>query len=71
MPPKQKIYTPIKPLEVSTMTHEEEHRQYDISQLQSQMEDITILQRGTEVKMEAMMDANMNGLKLEIKGEME
>jgi len=49
------------------MTHEEEERQYNISKLKIQLEDIAILQRGTE----AMMDANMNGLKYEIKGDME
>ena len=53
------------------MTHEEEERQYDISNLKSQMQDIPILQRGTEVKLESMMDAKMNVLKIKIKGDVE
>ena len=37
-----------------------------IFQLQSHVQDITILQRATEAKMEAMMDVKMNGLKAKI-----
>ena len=33
MPPKQKNYTPIKPSESSTMTHEDGELHYDISKL--------------------------------------
>ena len=59
------------------MTHEEEERQYDISKLKSQVQDIKILQRATEAEMEVMMDVKMNGLKYEmeyfkgLKGDME
>ena len=48
------------------MTHEEEERQYDISKLQSQVQDIAILQRATKAKQEVMMDVKMNGLKSEM-----
>jgi len=45
------------------MMHEEEERQYDISKLWNQVQDITLLQRATEAKLESMMDVNMDGLK--------
>ena len=47
MPPK-KNSTPIKPSENSTMTHEEEELQHDISKLRDQVQQIWILQREIE-----------------------
>ena len=44
MPPK-KNSTPIKPLEGSTMTHEDEEWQHDISKLQEKMQQISLSQR--------------------------
>ena len=40
--------TPIKPSEGSTMTHEDEEVQHDISKLQEQVHQILILQRATK-----------------------
>ena len=45
MPPKQKYSTPIKPSKISTMTHEEEELQHDISKLQDQVQQISLSQR--------------------------
>ena len=47
MAPK-KNSTPNKPSEGSTMTHEEEELQYEISKLQYQVQQISILRRETE-----------------------
>ena len=69
--------TPIKPLESSTMTHEDEEWQHDISKLQEQVQQISLLQRatkndmevlkkGVETKMDSLnkgMEYNMDGLK--------
>ena len=40
--------TPIKPLEGSTMTHEDEEWQHDISKLQEQVQPIFLSQRATK-----------------------
>ena len=58
--------TPINPLEGSTMTHEDEEWQHDISKLQEQVQQISLLQRATKNEMEVLkkgMEANMDGLK--------
>ena len=76
IPPK-KNSTPIKPSEYSTMTHEDEEVQHDISKLQEKLHQIYLSQRatkneievfkkGVEAKMDGLkkgMEANMNGLK--------
>ena len=76
MPPK-KSSTPIKPLESSTMTHEDEELQHDLSKLQEQVQQISlsqkatknemeVLKKGVEVKMDGLkkgMEAKMDGLK--------
>ena len=54
MPPKQKNATPSKPPEGPTMTHEEEERQYDISNLKSQVDNMVLSQRATDVKIEGL-----------------
>ena len=62
--------TPIKPLEGYTMTHEEEELQYEISKLQYQVQQISILRRATEDDIDGLkekMEANLDGLKDKIK----
>ena len=51
MAPK-KNSTPIKPLESSNMTHEDEEWQQDTSKLQEQVQQISLLQRATKNDME-------------------
>ena len=51
MAPK-KNSTPIKPLEFSTITHEDEEWQHDISKLQEQVQQISLSQRATKNDME-------------------
>ena len=58
--------TPIKPSEGSTMTHEEEEVQHDISKLQDQVHQIFLSQRATKNEMEVLkkgVEAKMDGLK--------
>ena len=58
--------TPIKPSEGSTMTHEDEEWQHDISKLQEQVQQISLSQRATKNEMEVLkkgMEAKMDGLK--------
>ena len=43
--------TPIKPLERSTMTHEDKEWQHDISKLQEQVQQISLSQRATKNEM--------------------
>ena len=71
MPPKRNS-TPIKPSEGSTLTHEEEEAQHDISKLQEQLHQISLSQRETKNGMEDLkkgVEAKMDGLKtgLEVK----
>ena len=75
IPPKKNL-TLIKLSEYSTMTHEEEEVQHDISKLQEQVHQISLSQRaiknetevlkkGVEGKMDGLkkgMDAKMNGM---------
>ena len=65
MAPK-KNSTPIKPLEGSTMTHEDEEWQHDISNLQEQVQQISLSQRATKNDMEVLnkgVETKMDGLK--------
>ena len=69
MPPKNNS-APINPSENSTMTHEEEELQYDISKLWYQVQQISILQR--EIKddiygLKEKLEANLDGLKDQMK----
>ena len=65
MTPK-KNSTPIKPLEGSTITHEDEEWQHDISNLREQVQQISLLQRATKNGMEVLkkgVENKMDGLK--------
>ena len=63
MAPK-KNSTPIKPLESSTMNHEDEEWQHDISKLQEQVQQILLSQRATKNDMEVLK----KGVKIKIDG---
>ena len=52
--PRKKNSTPIKPLEVSTMTHEDEELQHDLSKLQEQVQQISLSQRAAKNEMEVL-----------------
>ena len=70
MAPK-KNSTPIKPLECSTMTHEDEEWQHDISKLQEQ---ISLSQRTTKNEMEVLkkgVETKMDGLKKGVESKMD
>lgn len=65
--------TPIKPSEISTMTHEEEELQHDISKLWEQVQQISLSQRETIDELKGDMDGlkwDMDGLKVKLKGDM-
>ena len=73
MAPK-KNSTPIKPSEGSTMTHEDEELQYEISKLRYQVQQISILRRATEDDIDGLkekMEANLDGLNDQIKSIMD
>ena len=53
IPPKNNS-TQIKPSKGSTMTHEEEEAQHDISKLQEQVHQISLLQRSTKNEIEVL-----------------
>ena len=55
IPPKNNS-TPIKPSEISTMTHEEEEVKHDISKLRDQVQQMSLSQKVTKNEMEAKMD---------------
>ena len=64
----------IKPLEIYTMTHEEEELQYEISKLRYQVQQISILRRATEDDIDGLqveMEAKLDGLKDQIKYNMD
>ena len=67
---RKKNSTPIKTLEGSTMTHEEEDLQYEISKLRYQvLQQISILRRATEDDIDGLkteMKAKLDGLKDQI-----
>ena len=48
--PRKNNSTPIKPSEGSTMSHEDEEMQHDISKLQEQVHQISLSQRETKKK---------------------
>ena len=66
---KQKNCTPIKPLESSSMTHEEEKMEHDISKLRDQVQQIYLSQRERKDDMDGLkgnadvLKGNMEGLK--------
>ena len=58
--------TPIKPLEYSIITHEDEEWQHDPSKLQEKLHQISLSQRVAKNEMEVLkkgVEANMDGLK--------
>jgi len=64
----------IKPLEIYTMTHEEEELHYEITKLRYQVQQISILRRATEDDIDGLrveMKANLYGLKDKIKYNMD
>ena len=68
--PHKNNSTSIKPSEGSTMTHEDEELQHDLSKLQEQVQQISLSQRVTKNEMEGRMDGlkkSMNGLKNGVK----
>ena len=59
------------PLEGSTMTHEDEELQHDLSKLQEKVHQISLSQRATKNEMEVWkkgMEAKMDGLKNNMDG---
>ena len=56
MPPKQKNSTPIKPPEGSTMTHESEDIQYEISKLEKRLDEL----EGLMIKKEDLVNSQRN-----------
>ena len=56
MPPKQKNSTPIKPPEGSTMTHESEDRQNEISKLEKRLDEL----EGLMIKKEDFVNSQRN-----------
>ena len=56
MPPKQKNSTPIKPLEGSTMTHESEDIQNEISKLEKRLDEL----EGLMIKKEDLVNSQRN-----------
>ena len=66
--------TPIKPLEGSTMTHEDEELQHVLSKLQQQVHQISPLQRAAKNEMDVLkkgVEAKMDGLKKGVEAKME
>ena len=65
MPPKN-ISTPNNPLEGSTMAHEDEETQHEISKLQEKVHQIFLSQIATKIEMEVLkkgVQTKMDGLK--------
>ena len=73
MAPK-KHSTPIKPLEGSNMTHEDEEWHHDISKVQEQVQQISLSQRSTKNEMEDLkkgmegVEAKMDGVEAKMDG---
>ena len=64
--PRKNNSTPIKPSEGSTMTHEDEELQHDLSKLQEQVHQISLSKRVTKNEIDVLkksMETNMDGLK--------
>ena len=73
IPPKN-ISTHIKPSKISTRTQQEEELQYDISKLQYQVQQISILQKATKDDIYGLkedMEANLDGFKDKMKCNMD
>ena len=73
MAPK-KNSTPIKPLEGSTMTHEEGKWQHDISKLQEQVQQISLSQRATKKDMEVLkkgVESKIDGMEAGMESKMD
>jgi len=69
--PKNKMQTPSKEPESSSMTHEEEEEMlHDISKLQEQVQHMSLSQKLTEAKIKGM-EAKMDDSKTEMKRDME
>ena len=72
--PRKNNSTPIKPSEGSTMTHEDEELQHDLSKLQQQVQQISLSQRATKNEMDVLkksVEAKMDGLKKGIEATMD
>ena len=68
--PHKNNSTPIKPSEGSTMTHEDEELQHDLSKLEEQVQ-ISLSQRAAKNEMEVLkkgVEAKMYGVKNNIDG---
>ena len=66
--------TPIKHSEGSTMTHEDEELQHNLSKLQEKVHQIFFLQRATKNEMEVLkkgVEAKMDGLKKAMEAKMD
>ena len=64
--PRKNNSIPIKPLEGSTLTHEDEELQHDLSKLQEKVHQISLSQRATKNEMEVLkkgVESKMDGLK--------
>ena len=73
MPPKNNS-TPIKPSEGSTMTHEDEELQHDLSKLQEKVKQISLSQRATKNEMEVLkkgVEAKMDGMEAGMEAKMD
>ena len=69
--PHKSNSTPIKPSEGSTMTHEDEELQHDLSKLQEQVHQISLSQRAAKNEMEFLkkgVEVKMHGLKNNMDG---
>ena len=66
--------TPIKPSEGSTMTHEDEELQHDLSKLQEQVQQISLSQRAKKNEMEVLkkgVEAKMDGMEAGMEAKMD
>ena len=73
MPRKNKS-TPIKPSEGSTMTHEDEELQHDLSKLQEEVQQISLSQRATKNEMEVLkkgVEAKMDSMEANMESKMD
>ena len=72
--PRKNNSTPIKPSEGSTMTHEAEEWQHDMSKLQEQVQQISLSQRATKNEMDVLkksVEAKMNGMEVGMEAKMD
>ena len=69
--PRKNNSKPIKPSEGSTMTHEDEELQHDLSKLQEQVHQILLSQRATKNEMEVLkkgVEAKMDDMEAKMEG---